>query len=88
MPTITSMAITTETQRRVLRARIGVTWPTTIDRGTIEAAMVDAITTAVGGAGGTVDLLQLGLAANPNWAAHGPLDRVTNTPLDPDPPPG
>lgn len=43
----------------------------------IAAAIVDLVTRA----GGQVDLLQLGPAARPEWAAFGPIDRVTNARL-------
>ena len=65
--------------RHVLRARIGVTLPDGIARTDVEDQIAAAIVDAVTRAGGAVDLLQLGPAARPDWAAFGPIDRVTNT---------
>lgn len=64
--------------RHVLRSRIGVTLPDGITRADIEEQLAAAIVDVVTRAGGEVDLLQLGPAARPEWAAFGPIDRVTN----------
>jgi len=71
-----------EVQRRVLRARIGVRWPDTVERAHLEQAICPAITDAVDSLGGELDLLQLDLAANPSWAGTGPTDRITGQPVD------
>lgn len=77
------------TQRRVLRARIGVSWPATVDREQLQDRIAAAITAAVDDYGATIDVLQLDLAAHPTWTAHGPTDRITGTTLDqPAPGPG
>lgn len=64
--------------RHVLRSRIGVTLPDGITRADIEEQLAAAIVDVVTRAGGEVDRLQLGPAARPEWAAFGPIDRVTN----------
>jgi len=73
-----------ELQRRVLRARIGVRWPDTVERSDLERAICAAIADAVTSVGGELDLLQLDLAANPSWAGTGPTDRITGQPVDTD----
>jgi hypothetical protein len=67
--------------RHVLHPRIGVTLPDGTTRADIEDQIAAAIVDTVTRAGGEVDLLQLGPAARPEWAAFGPIDRVTNTRL-------
>lgn len=73
-----------ELQHRVLRARIGVRWPDTVERSDLEQAICAAINDAVTSLGGELDLLQLDLAANPTWAGTGPTDRITGQPIDTD----
>ena len=68
-------------RRHVLRSRIGVTLPDGVARADIEDQIAAAIVDLVTRAGGQVDLLQLGPAARPEWAAFGPIDRVTNSRL-------
>ena len=70
----------------VLRARIGVDYPQGVDRVALEDQIAAAITTAVTELGGTLDLLQLGVAARPDWDQFGPINRITGGPLwDPSP---
>ena len=83
-PTVAQMNRRPDLQRRVLRARIGVRWPDTVERAHLEQAICAAIADAVTSLGGELDLLQLDLAANPSWAGTGPTDRVTGQPIDPD----
>lgn len=73
-----------ELQRRVLRARIGVRWPDSVERSDLERVICAAIADAVTSLGGELDLLQLDLAAQPSWAATGPTDRITGQPIDTD----
>jgi len=73
-----------ELQHRVLRARIGVRWPDTVERSDLEQAICAAIDDAVTSLGGELDLLQIDLAANPAWAGTGPTDRITGQPIDTD----
>jgi len=83
-PTVGPMNRPSELQRRVLRARIGVRWPDTVERSDLERAICAAIADAVTSVGGELDLLQLDLAANPSWAGTGPTDRITGQPVDTD----
>jgi len=71
-------------QRRVLRARIGVRWPGTVELSDLERAICAAIADAVTSLGCDLDLLQIDLAANPAWAGTGPTDRITDQPIDTD----
>jgi len=73
-----------ELQHRVLRARIGVRWPDTVERSDLEQVICAAIADAVTSLGGELDLLQIDLAANPAWAGTGPTDRITGKPIDTD----
>jgi hypothetical protein len=68
-------------RRHVLRSRMGLTLPDGVARADIEDQITAAIIDLVTRAGGQVDLLQLGPAARPDWAAFGPIDRITNTHL-------
>ena len=73
--------MTTETQSSILRARIGVQYPAKLARGDLEDRLVEAITAAVTDAGGRLEVLQLDLAARPDWDQFGPIDRVTGKAL-------
>jgi len=67
--------------RSVLRARIEVDYPDGVDRSDVEDRIAAAITAATTQAGATVTLLQLALAAHPEWPWFGPPDRLTGDPL-------
>jgi hypothetical protein len=47
----------------------------------LEDRLVVAITTAVAQVGGRLEVLQLDLAARPDWDEFGPIDRVTGKSL-------
>jgi len=68
-------------QHSVLRARIGVEYPDVVARTELEQRLVNAITAAVNDLGGRLDVLQLDLAARPDWDQFGPTNRVTGEPL-------
>jgi hypothetical protein len=68
-------------QSSVLRARIGVEYPSELARSELEDRLVEAITTAVALIGGRLEVLQLDLAARPDWDQFGPIDRVTSKAL-------
>lgn len=72
---------TSELQHVILRTRIGFACPTTTDREDLENRLAAAITETITAAGGTMDLLQIGLAARPDWDHFGPINRVTAAPL-------
>jgi hypothetical protein len=72
---------TSTVQNSVLRARIGVGYPHDVDRTELEQRLVTAITAAVSDLGGQLDVLQLDLAARPDWDQFGPINRVTGEPL-------
>jgi hypothetical protein len=69
--------MTTDTQNCVLRARIGVEYPFDLGREELEDRLIKAIIAAVSDAGGRLEVLQLDLAARPDWDHFGPIDRVT-----------
>jgi hypothetical protein len=71
----------TQLQHIVLRTRIGLAYPPTIDREALEDRIAAAITEAIATAGGSLDVLQIGLAARPDWDQFGPTNRVTGAPL-------
>jgi hypothetical protein len=73
--------MSTDTQSSVLRARIGVDYPSDLARDELEDRLVEAITTAVAQVGGRLEVLQLDLAARPDWDQFGPIDRVTGKAL-------
>jgi hypothetical protein len=73
--------MTTDTQCTVLRARIGVEYPAEMDLVDLEDRIAEAITAAVVHAGGRLDVLQLDLAARPDWDYFGPIDRLTGKAL-------
>jgi hypothetical protein len=73
--------MSTDTQSSVLRARIGVEYPSELARSELEDRLVEAITTAVEHIGGRLEVLQLDLAARPDWDHFGPIDRVTGKSL-------
>jgi hypothetical protein len=73
--------MTTDSQSSVLRARIGVQYPAEMDLADLENRIVEAITAAVVEAGDRLDVLQLDLAARPDWDYFGPVDRVTGKAL-------
>lgn len=60
---------------------MGLTLPDGVARADVEDQIAAAIVDLVARFGGGVDLLQLGPAARPEWAAFGPIDRITNTRL-------
>ena len=68
-------------QSSVLRARIGVEYPSELARSELEDRLVEAITTAVALIGGRLEVLQLDLAARPDWDQFGPIDRLTGKAL-------
>jgi hypothetical protein len=70
-----------DTHTSVLRARIGVEYPTDLPRSELEDRLVEAIAAAVGQVGGRLEVLQLDLAARPDWDHFGPVDRVTGKEL-------
>jgi hypothetical protein len=70
-----------DTQSSVLRARVGVEYPSDLACAELEHRLVEAITTAVAPVGGRLELLQLDLAARPDWDQFGPIDRVTGKAL-------
>jgi hypothetical protein len=70
-----------DTQTSVLRARIGVEYPSDLARSELEDRLVEAIMAAVVQAGGRLEVLQLDLAARPDWDQFGPVDRVTGKEL-------
>jgi hypothetical protein len=73
--------MTTDTQSTVLRARIGIQYPADLHLADLEDQIAEAITAAVVHAGGRLDVLQLDLAARPDWDYFGPIDRVTGKAL-------
>jgi hypothetical protein len=73
--------MSTDTQTSVLRARIGVEYPTDLARSELQDRLVEAIMAAVVQAGGRLEVLQLDLAARPDWDHFGPVDRVTGKEL-------
>jgi hypothetical protein len=73
--------MSTDTQSSVLRARIGVEYPSELARDELEDRLVEAITAAVAQVGGRLEVLQLDLAARPDWDHFGPIDRVTGKAL-------
>jgi hypothetical protein len=62
-------------ERWVLRARIGVTPPDGMTRLAACDLLATALSRAASEAGIDVDLLQLDLAARPDWDTGGPEDR-------------
>lgn len=60
--------------RSVLRARIEVGCPSGLDRHDLEDRIAEAVTTAAAEVGATVPVLQLALAAHPDWYWFGPPD--------------
>jgi hypothetical protein len=73
--------MSTDTHTSVLRARIGVEYPSDLARSELEDRLVEAIMAAVVQAGGRLEVLQLDLAARPDWDQFGPVDRVTGKDL-------
>jgi hypothetical protein len=73
--------MSTDTRSSVLRARIGVQYPSDLARSELEDRLVEAIMAAVVQAGGQLEVLQLDLAARPDWDQFGPVDRVTGKEL-------
>ena len=78
---IASRTMSSDDNGCVLRARIGVRYPVSTDRKALQDRIAEAIRQAVVDAGGQLDVLQLDLAARPDWDQFGPLDRVTGVPL-------
>ena len=70
-----------DTQTSVLRARIGVEYPSDLALSELEHRLIEAIMAAVVQAGGRLEVLQLDLAARPDWDQFGPVDRVTGKEL-------
>jgi hypothetical protein len=71
----------TDSQSSILRARIGVEYPPGVSRRDLEQRLAAAIAGAVAEVGGRLDVLQLDLAARPDWDQFGPVNRVTGEPL-------
>ena len=68
-------SIVQATHRRiVLRARIAVEYPTTLDPSDLPAWFAGALITDAERLGATVDLCQIALAADPAWRGGGPTD--------------
>jgi hypothetical protein len=65
----------------ILRTRIGASYPAGLAPTELEDRIATAITEAITALGGTLDVLQVGLAARPDWQAFGPTNRATNAPL-------
>ena len=65
----------------VLRARIGLDYPSSVTRTDVADRLAGAIAAAVEALGGRLDVLQLDLAARPDWDQFGPINRVTGDPL-------
>lgn len=77
---------TTVSHHVVLRTRIGVHYPDSIERHDLTNALEQAIVAAVDALGAKLDVLQIDLAARPDWNGCGPLDRVTDRALTELPP--
>lgn len=76
------------TRHTVLRTRIGVYYPADIALPDVQDRITAAITETIHSLGGSLDVLQIGLAARPDWDEFGPTNRVTHSPLwDPEPRP-
>jgi hypothetical protein len=65
----------------VLRARIGLDHPPGLERAELEDRIAAAITEVIAELGGSLDVLQISLAARPDWNLFGPVNRVTVAPL-------
>jgi len=61
-------------RRIVLRARVAIDYPTTLDPADIRHWLAEAIASEVLGLGGTPDLIQIAYACDPVWRAEGPPD--------------
>ncbi|MGH9187400.1 MAG: hypothetical protein ACRD0U_16555 [Acidimicrobiales bacterium] len=75
------MSSGTGRRHTVLRARIGLDFPTTVDREDVQDHLTAAIASAVADLGGVLDVLRLDLAARPDWDEFGPPERVRGQPL-------
>jgi hypothetical protein len=65
--------------RFVLRTRIGVHLDDRGELGALQDRLADAISAELQAAHATVDLLQIGVAADPRWHVDGPPNRATST---------
>jgi hypothetical protein len=63
--------------RFVLRTRIGVRTSDSGQLGSLQDQLAEAISGALDAAHADVDLLQIGLAADPRWHLDGPPNRAT-----------
>lgn len=61
-------------RRVVLRARIAIDYPTTLDPADIRHWLAEAIAGEVVGLGASPDLIQIAYACDPIWRATGPED--------------
>lgn len=61
-------------RRVVLRARIAIDYPTTLDPADIRHWLAEAIASEVLGLGGSPDLIQIAYACDPAWRQMGPPD--------------
>jgi hypothetical protein len=64
----------------VLRTRIGVRLADSGELGSIQDRLAEAINGVLEARQATVDLLQIGLAADPRWSLDGPPNRATSSP--------
>jgi hypothetical protein len=62
--------------RFVLRTRIGGRLADSGELGSLQDRLAEAISGVLAAAHATVDLLQIGLAADPRWHFDGPTNRV------------
>ena len=63
--------------RLVLRTRIGVRLANSGELGSLQDRLAEAIRGVLDAAHADVDLLQVGLAADPRWHLDGPPNRAT-----------
>jgi hypothetical protein len=76
----------TAQQHIVLRARLGIDYPDGLQLDTLEDRLATAITDTITALGASMDLLQVGIAARPDWEQFGPVNRISGGPLwDPEP---
>jgi hypothetical protein len=64
--------------RFVLRTRIGVRLAHSSQLGSLQDRLAEAITEVLEAGHATVDLLQIGLAADPRWHVDGPTNRAAS----------
>jgi len=61
-------------RRIVLRVRVAIDYPTTLDPADIRHWLAEAIAGEVVGLGGSPDLIQIAYACDPVWRGAGPAD--------------